>query len=117
MRRPSRWVFAVLLGGVLLLGASPAAEPTEAGRAVEFMVTVAGAKSVAVAGSFNGWSPTAHPMRSVGPDGTWSVEIVLPAGEHKFMYVIDGRRWLTPPTADEFVDDGFGQVNGVKIVR
>jgi hypothetical protein len=53
----------------------------------------------------------------VVPAGPWSVEIVLPAGEHKFMYVIDGRRWLTPPTADEFVDDGFGQVNGVKVVR
>ncbi len=117
MRRPSRWVFAVLLGGVLLPGASPAAEPTEAGRAVEFTVTVAGAKSVAVAGSFNGWSTTEHPMTPSRNDGTWSAVITLPAGEYKFMYVLDGRRWVMPQAADEFVDDGFGQINGVKVVR
>ena len=33
-----------------------------------------------------------------------------------FMFVIDGSRWVTPPLADDFVDDGFGSKNGVVIV-
>ena len=41
----------------------------------------------------------------------------LPAGEHLFMFVADGNRWITPPLADDFVDDGFGSRNGVVIVR
>lgn len=84
---------------------------------VKFTFTVPGARSVTVAGSFNSWSLTAHPMQPAGNDSTWSAEIALPAGEHTFMYVIDGRRWMTPPVADEFVDDGFGQTNGVIVVR
>jgi hypothetical protein len=33
------------------------------------------------------------------------------------MYLIDGTRWITPPLAEDFVIDGFGQTNGVVIVR
>jgi hypothetical protein len=33
------------------------------------------------------------------------------------MFVIDGERWITPPLADDFVDDGFGSRNGVVVVR
>jgi len=31
--------------------------------------------------------------------------------------LIDGTRWITPPLAEDFVTDGFGQANGVVIVR
>lgn len=47
----------------------------------------------------------------------WSVTVPLKAGEYSFMYVIDGRQWITPPQAEDFVTDGFGQINGVVIVR
>jgi hypothetical protein len=33
------------------------------------------------------------------------------------MFVIDGTQWITPPLADDFVDDGFGARNGVVVVR
>ena len=106
-------MLAALLAGGLLAGSHAAANDPSA--AVLFSVSMPEARSVAVAGSFNGWSPIAHPMRNAG--GQWSVSIPLPAGEHKFMYVIDGKTWITPPDADEFVDDGFGQINGVIVVR
>ncbi len=47
----------------------------------------------------------------------WSVTVPLKAGEYPFMYVIDGMQWITPPQAEDFVTDGFGQINGVVIVR
>jgi len=72
------------------------------------------AQSVAVAGAFNGWAPDNALM--VQDAGLWMVTIVLQPGEHPFMYVIDGKQWITPPQADDFVPDGFGQTNGVVIV-
>ena len=41
----------------------------------------------------------------------------LPAGEHKFMFVVDAEQWMVPPLAEDYVDDGFGSRNGVVIVR
>jgi hypothetical protein len=45
------------------------------------------------------------------------VEVRLKEGEHTFMYLVDGVRWVTPPLAEDFVTDGFGHMNGVVIVR
>ncbi len=56
-------------------------------------------------------------MKMVDGSSLWSVEVPLAEGEHTFMYVIDGVRWMTPPQAEDFVIDGFGQTNGVVIVR
>ena len=56
-------------------------------------------------------------MKAVNASGLWSVDVPLKNGEYTFMYVLDGVRWVTPPLADDFVTDGFGQTNGVVIVR
>lgn len=56
-------------------------------------------------------------MKMVHGSGLWSVDVPLAEGEHAFMYVIDGTRWMTPPQAEDFVTDGFGQTNGIVIVR
>jgi hypothetical protein len=56
-------------------------------------------------------------MKAKDSDGTWSTTLTLPPGEYRFMYIINGREWKTPAAADDFIDDGFGQVSGVLIVR
>ena len=66
------------------------------------------ATSVALAGTFNQWSASATPLSREGSEGRWTVVVPLPPGEHLFMYVVDGTQWITPPLADDFVDDGFG---------
>ena len=81
------------------------------------MVSAPAAKSVSLVGSFNGWSPTAHRMVPVGSDGLWSVVVPLSEGEYAFMYLIDGTRWIAPPLAQDFVTDGFGNINGIVVVR
>lgn len=90
--------------------------PRPVSGGVRFAVLVPGVRTVALAGSFNGWSATAHPMRADG-DGRWALVLPLPPGEHLFMYVVDGKQWLTPPLAEDFVEDGFGSRNGVVTVR
>jgi 1,4-alpha-glucan branching enzyme len=91
--------------------------PKPLAGAVRFTVLAPGAKQVSLVGSFNGWAKGTMPMKMVDGYSLWSVEVPLAEGEHTFMYVIDGVRWMTPPQAEDFVIDGFGQTNGVVIVR
>jgi 1,4-alpha-glucan branching enzyme len=90
--------------------------PVITATGVRFRFADAGARSVAVAGTFNQWSVSAHPLTREGTN-RWTLVVPLPPGEHLFMFVIDGERWITPPLADDFVDDGFGSRNGVVVVR
>jgi 1,4-alpha-glucan branching enzyme len=94
---------------------APFPESTPAG--VRFVFLDSRARTVAVAGSFNEWSPSTHPLRREEPLGRWSVVVALPPGEHQFAYVVDGTRWTMPPAAEAYADDGFGAKNGVVVVR
>ena len=84
---------------------------------VRFSLVRPDATSVALAGPFNQWSASAHLLSRDGTKGVWTLVVPLPPGEHLFMYVVNGTQWVTPPLADDFVDDGFGAKNGVVIVR
>jgi 1,4-alpha-glucan branching enzyme len=84
---------------------------------VRFSLAYADATSVVLAGTFNQWSISSHALVREGTSDIWTLVVPLPPGEHLFMFVIDGSQWLTPPLADDFVDDGFGAKNGVVIVR
>lgn len=90
--------------------------PTPVPGGVRFVVSVPVAETVAIVGSFNGWSPTAHIMTRVGSNGFWTAVVPLAGGEHAFMYLVDGITWVVPPAAEDFVTDGFGNTNGVVIV-
>ncbi len=89
--------------------------PYQVNGGVEFSLVVSDAESVAVVGNFNGWSHTAHPLAQVEED-FWSGTVPLSRGEHVFMFVVNDEEWVVPPLADDYVDDGFGQKNGVVVV-
>lgn len=80
---------------------------------VRFRVHQPAAASVSVAGDFNGWSHTAHPMTRAGD--YWTATIRLPPGEYLFTYVVDGTQFITPNGA-EVVPDGFGGRNARIVV-
>lgn len=84
---------------------------------VRFVLVRADAHSVALAGSFNQWSASSHLLVREKPSGRWTIVVPLPPGEHVFMYVVDGAQWISPPLAEDFVDDGFGAKNGIVVVR
>ena len=113
-------IVIMLLYGFVACTKPPAMKPSvpqPLAGAVRFTLLAPGAKQVFLVGSFNGWAKHATPMKMVDGSSLWSVDVPLPEGEHTFMYVIDGGRWMTPPQAEDFVTDGFGQTNGVVIVR
>jgi len=71
------------------------------------------ARSVALAGDFNGWDPERHLLRDPDGDGVWTGLFPIPPGMHKYMFVVDGERWVTDPTAERYIDDGFGMRNAL----
>ena len=95
---------------------SPAA-PVVTPAGVRFVMLHPEARSVALAGSFNHWSTSSHPLARTQASGVWTTVVALPPGEHLFMYVVNGEQWVSPPLAEDYVDDGFGSKNGIVVVR
>ena len=120
MRLPSSMLTAATLAAVVsgscAARIAPAA-PVVTPAGVRFVLEHPEARSVALAGSFNEWSAFSHPLAREKPRGVWTVVVPLPPGEHLFMYVVDGTQWISPPLAEDYVDDGFGSKNGVVVVR
>lgn len=54
---------------------------------------------VSVVGSFNDWTPGRHELVA-RRDGTRSVSVTLPPGEHRFRYLGTGGRWFDDHGAD-----------------
>ena len=79
---------------------------------VRLVLLQPGARSVSVAGDFNGWNPGQTQLeRSEG--GMWTATIALKPGRYQYMFVIDGKQWLADPLAAEGEGDGFGSQNAV----
>ena len=79
---------------------------------VRLILLQPGARSVSVAGDFNGWNPANTPLeRSDG--GMWTATIPLKPGRYQYMFVIDGKQWIADPLATEEATDGFGSQNAV----
>jgi AMP-activated protein kinase-like protein len=83
---------------------------------VRFELLAPRASSVALAGSFNDWSSEGLPLAHSAAQGLWTVTVPLPVGEHEYLFVVDGAKWMADPTAQAQVDDGFGQTNSVIVV-
>lgn len=80
---------------------------------VQFAFADPAAKTVTVAGDFNDWNAEATALRDTDGDGVWTGLIALRPGMHKYMFVVDGEKWVTDPEAERYVDDGFGNRNAV----
>jgi hypothetical protein len=91
--------------------------PKPVAGGMRFALLAPEANQVALVGSFNGWAEEATKMKMNDGTGLWSVDVPLGEGEYTFMYLVDGTRWVTPPMAEDFVTDGFGQTNGILIVH
>lgn len=79
---------------------------------VRLVLLQPGARSVSVAGDFNGWDPAQTKLeRSDG--GVWTATIPLKPGRYQYMFVIDGKQWIADPLAPEETTDGFGAQNAV----
>jgi chromosome partitioning protein len=72
--------------------------------------------TVAVAGTFNNWSPTAHVMHLNAELGVLELCIQIPAGTHQYRLVVDGHWTADPHNASAEVNP-FGELNSVVTVQ
>jgi hypothetical protein len=117
------WTLALVpvIAAILLMPSEPTTLPTPGAHEglAQFVGHFPGAHSVEVVGSFNDWSRGALHLHDENHNGIWHGSAVLPAGQHEYMFVVDGERWVKDPLAGRYVDDGFGsgQENSVIFVR
>jgi len=84
-------------------------------RPVDFYLNLPGAKSAAVAGTFNGWDLSQTPL-SKDPSGGWKATVWLAPGRYEYRFVVDGAQWFSDPRATEAVPNDFGSTNSVIVV-
>jgi serine protease AprX len=75
------------------------------------------AKSVSVAGDFNGWNRLATPLERDGA-GLWTTEILAPhAGRFEYKFIVNGQRWLEDPSNGMKAPDSYGGLNSVLVIE
>jgi hypothetical protein len=89
--------------------AAPAADTV---HLVRFVIALPEARTVTLAGDFNGWSRNATPLEDVDGRGQWTVTLPLAPGRHEYAFVVDGERWMPDPFATVARDE-FGQESSV----
>lgn len=61
------------------------------------LAAVPGTKSVHVAGDFNHWSKTAHPMSDLDRNGIWKTMMLLKPGTYEYRFLLDTMIWIKDP--------------------
>jgi len=92
--------------------ATVATEPT----AVTFVFRAPGASRVTLVGDFNGWDPTATPLKRAATGDSWTARVPLARGLHAYAFVIDGRDWAPDPSAPLAPVAVFGRRNSLLVV-
>jgi anti-sigma factor RsiW len=77
---------------------------------VELKLAGEKARTVAVAGDFNGWD--AVTMKK-GEDGVWRTRLSLPPGRYRYAFVVDRDKWVADPHSATVVESGYGGTDSV----
>ncbi|MBA3051917.1 MAG: hypothetical protein FP827_02320 [Candidatus Omnitrophica bacterium] len=88
---------------------------------VLFRLDAPSAKTVFVAGDFNGWEYNVSGQRAIALKknkyGGWEALADIPSGRYTYKYVLDSYTWILDPHNPLTVDDGTGNVNSLLIVK
>lgn len=80
---------------------------------VRFVYVDKNAESIAVAGDFNNWEAESLTKQEVNGEQVWTGLVPMSRGEHRYMFVKNGDKWITDPMAPVHREDGFGNKNAV----
>lgn len=80
---------------------------------VRFVYVDENAESIAVAGDFNNWEAEPLTKQQVNGEQVWTGLVPMKRGEHRYMFVKNGSKWVTDPMAPVHREDGFGNKNAV----
>lgn len=62
----------------------------DTGKSILFEIAAAQGSKVYVAGTFNNWDPTTHPLKHHPEEGVFKATLHLPAGQHEYKFVVNG---------------------------
>lgn len=97
------------------VGRQPSAVSGDAAASVTFVFVAPMARSVALSGDFNDWDASRVLMRRED-SGLWTVDVPLTPGRYRYVFVVDGRRFVADPAAPRAVGDDFGTPTSVVTV-
>ncbi len=82
-------------------------------KPVEFTLNKPDAKSVHLAGTFNGWDSKRTPLRKGA--GNWTTTLWLPPGRYEYRFIVDNT-WMSDPQEKDSAPNEFGGTNSVMVV-
>ena len=80
--------------------------------AVRFEFEAGQDSTVFIAGTFNDWNPTSHPLEYRPHKNVFRAYLLLEEGTHEYKFVVNGV-WQEDPKCPERVPDGEGEFNSV----
>ncbi len=84
---------------------------------VIFRLNVAQAHEVALIGTFNNWKSKGYEMQKLPGGTTWTISLPLPGGRYEYAFIVDNKHLVADPESLIQQDDGFGNINSVRIVE
>ncbi len=82
------------------------------GKTIQFEIAAKEDSKVYVAGTFNNWDPTTHPLVHHPEDNVFRATINLPEGKHEYKFVVNGV-WHLDTQCPNFVPNEHGTLNSV----
>jgi len=83
-------------------------------RRITFSLNADKSTQVALAGDFNNWSQTSHPMKK-NKKGMWEKSLMLDIGRYEYKFFVDGH-WQSDPQNGQVCKNSFGTINNVLMV-
>ncbi|MBI5573105.1 MAG: isoamylase early set domain-containing protein [Elusimicrobia bacterium] len=82
-------------------------------RKIAFKYRSSKPKTVFLVGDFNKWNKKANPMKK-GQNFVWETVLMLPVGEYKYAYIVDGKR-INDPNNRKTVHLKTGKASVLKV--
>lgn len=86
-------------------------KPRKTIQSTEFSLYAPEASRVFLAGEFNDWDPTSHPMRKF-KKGVHTKKVKLEPGRYEYKFVVDGQWQADPENGNRLISD-IGSENSV----
>ena len=84
---------------------------TKTSKKVGFTLSAPEAQNVFLAGDFNDWEATPHPLEK-DSGGDWKINIDLMPGRYEYRFLVDGV-WKNDPNCTTFAPNPYGDENCV----
>jgi len=89
-------------------------------KAITFRLYAPEAENVSIAGSFNDWNVSSHPMkRSQKRENGyiyWLLPMRLQPGIYQYLFFVDGQ-YRNDPASNQYIPNEFGSLNNVVEVQ